>query len=456
MKVGKLKKDRRYDSRNDKQYGIQTYGENNNYPQQVMMIVDSSATGKPCVDVYSKFISGRGFIDKEFYRKVINRKGQTNDYILNQISRDFALIGGFAIHVNYNANYQIVEIQHVPVETLRFDKLDESGNFDKIKRHPDWGRQFLQLRKWKKEDIEEFYFFNPDPEVIEAQVMDAGGWPSYKGQILYYSNQGDKVYPLPVYDNVLTDMNTQEGVSNVSNRNARNNFLAAGMLVDFVNTDESEKQENETEKALLEFQGDEESAKIIYIQCDSKEEKPEFISFRGNNFDKDFDSTRKAIKEDIGAAFNQPPILRAEDVGSNFGADLMKNAYNYYNSVIENERLAIERVFAQIFKNWHESVNGNYEIDPLQYTYKNQDINLIPAEILGTLTVNEKRQLIGYEELDDTDNDKTLLAEKIGVGGVQAMVSITSDTNITDDQKRGMLKLLFSLSDEEVLSVIPK
>lgn len=427
MKVGKLKKDNRFDTRNDKSLGIQTYGEKNDYPQQVVEVVSASPTGKPCVSVYSKFIAGRGFVDQSFYKMAVNGKGQTNDYILDQISRDFGIFGGFALHLNYNANFQVTEIQHLPFETVRFEKLDEEGRFNRVALHPDWGRRFTNLRRWKKEDIDFIDLYDPDPKVIIRQVEEAGGWAAYKGQVYYFSNEGEKVYPLPVFDNVLTDMNTQEGISNVSNRNARNNFLTAGMLVDYLNTDESQDQETETEKSLLEYQDDMQAGNMIYTQCKDPSEKPEFIPFKGENYDKTFDSTRKAVREDIGAAFNQPPILRAENVGANFGADLMKNAYKYYNSVTENERYAIERVFEQIFKNWYAPVNWddedgipNYSIDPLSY-----DVRMT-------------------------------LAERIGEKGMDYVMRIIDNERIPQNRQRDMIRRLYELSDEEINDLIPE
>lgn len=418
MRVGKLKKEKNIASRNDKSLGIQTWGENNDYPQQVRAVVRASSTGKSCLSIYQKFISGRGFYDKDFYKLNINDKGQTNDYLLNQICNDFGEIGGFAIHVNYNANYRITDLQHIPIETLRFSALNDDNEFYQVATHPDWGRQFTQLRKWKKEDIEFFYLFNPDPQIIQEQVDEAGGWHLYKGQVFFYSNNGEKTYPSPVYEPVLTDMNTQEGISNVSNRNARNNFLMSGALVDIIDTDESTGQENETEKSLIEFQGDEEACKMMYLSVKSKEEIPTVLDFKGKNYDKEFTETRASVKEDIGQAFNQPPILRSEDVGANFGADLMNNAYNYYNSVTENERLVIERVFTELFKYWKELTSGNYEVEPLSY-----DVEMTLAERLGT----------GFEQL----------------------MRIIENASISSAQKRRMAKRLFDLSEEEINDLIP-
>lgn len=425
MKASILKRDKRFDLRNDRGLGVQSYGEYNDYPQQLIEIVNASGTGKSCVNTYAKFISGKGFEDKDFYKKIVNRFGHTNDYIVDQISKDFAEFGGFAIHVNWNANFQICELQHIPFEQTRFKALDpDTGFFDKVALHPDWGKRFMNLRKWKKDDIQFIDFFNPDPVEIQSQVDAVGGWANYKGQILYYSNEGERVYPLPIFDAVLTDMNTEEGISNVSNRNARNNFLSAGMLINYSNTNKSAAEEKTEDEGQLEstikgFQGDEKAGKIMYVELEDGDTKPEFVSFKGTNYDKEFNVTLASSQANIGKAFNQPPILRAENVGANFGADLMKNAYDYYNSVTENERLIIERAFTTIFKNWFELTDNNYSVIPLSY-----EVEMSLADRLGEKQLTEFMKLL-------------------------------NDSAITPDLKRSIAKTLFGLSEDEANSLIP-
>lgn len=428
MKAKALKRDNRLETRNDRSLGIQTYGDGNDYPQIVEEILDASCTGGSCVDVYAKFISGRGFVDTDFYRKVVNRKWQSNDYILDQISKDYAEYGGFALHVNFNANFKACELQHVPFETVRFERLNEETNdFHRIALHSDWGRKFLNLRKWKKDDIEFIDLFNPDSIEIKAQVDAVGGWKNYKGQIYYFSNRGEKAYPIPIYDSVLTDMNTEEGISNVSNRNVRSNFLTAGMFINYINNNDSPAnsegkpitEDSGIETALKGFQGDEKAGKLLYIELEDGDTKPEFVSFKGTNYDKEFNVTEESVQNNIGRRFNQPPILRAENVGANFGADLMKNAYDYYNSVIENERLNIERVFTSIFQHWFEPASGNFSIIPLNYSAK------------------------------------VTLAERLGEKGFDQLIKIAENTTLNTETKRKMAKRLFDLTDEELNDLIP-
>lgn len=42
---------------------------------------------------------------------------------------------------------------------------------------------------------------------------------------------GKFVYPVPIYDKVVTNLSIDEGLDNVKYRNVRNNFLVAGMVV---------------------------------------------------------------------------------------------------------------------------------------------------------------------------------------------------------------------------------
>ncbi|MCL1936819.1 MAG: hypothetical protein FWF52_00280 [Candidatus Azobacteroides sp.] len=413
MKIGKIKKDKRYESRNDKSLGIQTFGENNDYPQQVMEIVGASCTGSSCIDVFSKFIAGQGFNDSDFFNLTINKEGQTNDVLLNLITRDFAMFNGFAIHINYNANYKATQLNFVPFETIRLGSLDDNGTYNTVSIHWDWGRRMTQIRRWSKEDIIVIDLFDPNPQAIEEQVFKAGGWEAYKGQVYYYSGNRANNYPLPKYDSVLTDMSTEEGIANISYRNTRNNFLISGMLIDILEKNESEDQENENEKNLLEFQGDEEAVKIMYTSVESREAIPQFVKFSGQNYDKEYTVTREKVKNDIGRSFNQPPILRAEDVGSNFGADALRNSYDYYNSVTEVERLQVERVFTQIFQYWNGDLFDDFSIVPLSY------------------------------------GQKVALFDRFGKDGIEKMNEILN-SSIETEMKKRRLKTIFDLTDAEL------
>ena len=89
----------------------------------------------------------------------------------------------------------------------------------------------------------------------------------------------------------------------------------------------------------------------------------------------------------------------------------------------------------------------------------------------GYMSRNEVRGLEGLTNLDgldillypqnesivsnDSEANEVLLAERLGVGGTQSLVSILQDPALSDEQKKAMLKLLFGFTDEELDSLFP-
>ena len=417
MKVAILKTEQQLQSRNDRLLGIQSYGERNDYPQKVMEVVGASITGGACVEQFGRFLFGRGFSQRDFFQAIVNPKGQTADDVLEHVARDFAMFGGFALHVNWNALYEITSVNAIPFEWLRFEALDADYKFNRVALHPDWGRRYTQLRRFRKADIEWFDFFDPDPKEIAEQVRAAGGWRKWNGQILYYSRRGPKSYPLPVYDSALTDMSAEEGLSNVAYRNIRNNFLPAGMFIDHNNGEKGKRQAEETKEQLSEFQGDTKAGRILYLNLDEGDIEPVFRPFESNNTDQKFRRSDEKVPDRIGAAFCQPPILRAKDVGSNFGATAMREAHDYYNSQTESERQTLERVMRDVFQHFA----GIATLNP------DDDYSILPKVYDVTQT----------------------LAEKLG-DRTDKVLEILFDMSKSENAKRVVLAKVFGLDDEDI------
>lgn len=76
MRVHDLKKksDNRFRTNYQQALGIQTYGEDNLYPQTFRNIVAASSTASECADRFADFIEGNGFREVSFSEYVVNRK----------------------------------------------------------------------------------------------------------------------------------------------------------------------------------------------------------------------------------------------------------------------------------------------------------------------------------------------------------------------------------------------
>lgn len=384
MRVHELKKksSKRVDVRYLQTLGIQTYGEDNLYPQTFRNILAASPTGAECLDRFADFIEGNGFRDVPFSESVVNRKGDTADDIHALVCRDVAYYNGLALHVNYNIYGDIVELHHVPFENCRLAESDDNGYVGKIAIHPDWSGQKTRggkVIKVAKENIDYIDVFNPDKRVVAAQIEAAGGIEYYKGQVLWVSLSGKDIYPTGKGDRVVTEMSTDEGLANVKYRNVRNNFLPAAMIFTKKGTNitfdqdgneiDSRDDDDSFSDSLLQLQGDTNCGKLMEVTLETDEDKPEVVTLNSKNYDKEFTVTDISVTERIYSAFGQEPwyCIRIGKVG--FSGDILEDAFEYYNSIVSKQQRLIERTFTRVFRHFYEAVNASndFSVEPLKY-----------------------------------------------------------------------------------------
>lgn len=375
MNVKTAKKPRpRFDTSYIARFGMQAYGEDNLYPQNLQRITSASGTAVTCLSRYAKFVEGGGMADGG--AAVINHHGMTVDDLLHDIANDVAEFGGFALHINYNVLGYPTEIQHQPFEACRLAEADDFGNVAHILVHPDWKGDVTRAGKRLRVDektIKRFPVFNPDPSVVMQQIASVGGIQNYHGQIAWFSMAGRWVYPTPIYDAAITEISTDEGLGNIKYRNARNNFLTSCMLitkkgVPKIDPDSGREIETSmiTDEDLRQFQGDENTSKMLVVELENDEDKPEVVSFPVTNYDKDFSVTDASVVERIYAQFHQE-LFHAIRIGKlGFSGDVMRDAYDYYAGEVTNEQRFIQRGLTAVTRNM-EGAAYDWRIKPLKY-----------------------------------------------------------------------------------------
>jgi len=373
--------ERRFDVPYMSNLGIQAWGYNNLYPQELLALVYASESASTCMDRYITFIQGNGFKIVDFSETVINRMDETADDLVQQISFDVANFRGFAIHVNYNIFGQIVELHHIPFENCRLTESDDDGYVGKIAIHPDWTGKLKRNGKIitvAKQNIDYIDIFNPAKEIVFSQIEKAGGIENYKGQILWISEAGKQTYPKAVHDSVVSQMSTEEGLGNISNRNAKNGLFPGKAIVIKKGQDVPKKEDDEGEsyqpedngvkEAFANVQSDMNVGNIIIFEIDNDDEIPKILDLQGANYDKDFTVTTTTASQKIYSAFNQEIWHRILNGSIGFSSDILTNAYEYYSTVTNKERRMIERAFDKIFKHWYDVPNPSFDftVQPLK------------------------------------------------------------------------------------------
>lgn len=364
--------------------GVQSYDKDNLYPQNVLRIVSASATGSGCLERYKDFMEGDGLASAVLSEVKVNRQGETLADINALICDDMATFDGFALHINYNEQGQPVELHAVPFENVRLCEPNAEGIVTHVALHPDWAGATTWAGEKVKvvaENVDYIDIYNPDPSVVRAQMANAGGISFYKGQVLYVSSAGYLRYPLAFFDAVLTDMSTDEGISNLMLRNARNNFMPAGAFVHFTgqgSPDGEEDYDSGYSETLKSLQGDMNALAILDIECENRDEIPEFVPFTGKNIDKDFTATDAAVKESIYAKFGQEAFLAVRLGKLGFSGTIMAEANDDYARRCIKRQKRITRALVDVMSKWHEPLIVTPDLDslrilPLTYAVKTID-----------------------------------------------------------------------------------
>lgn len=350
---------------------VQQWGDNNLYPQELRNVINSSRNGRTCVDRKAAYVEGNGLASQALSAFVCNIAGDAVDDVLHAISEDVAYYDAFALHVNYDVQGRIVSVAHVPFEQCRLAEPDSYGVVREVLLHPDWvgntTRNGNRVRV-NEEAVERFPVFDPRPGVVMREIERAGGIDGYRGQIVYISRAGRNAYPMPIADVIIPDMSTDEGLATISHRNVRCNFTPAGMLI-LKRGQGANSDNDDTAEQVARLQGDEKTGKILVAEIDTPEDKPEFVNFSGENYDKAFTETAKDVVDNIYAVFNQEGFARLRTGSIGFTGDLINDVKVEYAQQVKRYQRMISRTLKVIFENWASGAPyagaADVEIEPL-------------------------------------------------------------------------------------------
>lgn len=436
----------------NKQLGILSWDSDNNYPARMRIILANSVTSVNCHRVYSRFVMGRGLADETFAKAIVNPDGDTADRVVRRLVKDKGFINAVACHVTYNGLFEKVAVKNIPIENVRF-AIDK----DKIAVHPNWEKR-KDKKRFNAKEIEFFWPYSTDPEVIQSQIDQDGGLENYRGQVFYWSPNGLE-YTVCEWDASAEDAQTEAGTKIFRHRTVTQNFLPSQYIIvdDIETSDEDTKGNNDESFAdvitatVKQFQSPENAAAVMIIQKPSPEttfqlEVPDLQHFDGM-YEKTESSTENALLR--GWMMPRPLILEGGDSLFTSG-EVLRAASEFYISITEDDRLELNEIILELFSNWEENIcpSEDYSVLPLTIQKK------IEEPYFPYFTKNEIRESVGGAPVEEQDAEKKMLVETISVGGTQALVAILTDVNLSDDQKKGILKKLFNFSDEEVTLVM--
>jgi hypothetical protein len=232
------------------------YGEDNNYYQYLIDIYNGSPTNHACINGISEMIFGKGL-------DALDSSNKPNEYaqmisllkedVIRKITYDYYLMGGAAIQVIYGkGRKKIVQIEHIPVETLRAEKSSEKGEIDAYYYHHDWSSYKTS------DDLKRIPAFGKSKEPIEILFIKP-----YKAGYYYYSP--------PAYTGGLQYAELEAEVSNFHMNNIKNG-LSPSMIINMNNGIPNEEERSLIEQKIAQkFTGSSNAGRFILSFNDNTE-----------------------------------------------------------------------------------------------------------------------------------------------------------------------------------------
>lgn len=357
----------------DKRLEIYNNGEDNLYPERIDRLIRNSVTASTASDIMVQYLLGKGF--GEIDDKIIN--SEKNIKLIDfaeDVAKDVVDQKGVFVHVKYNANNKASSYSVIPFEWCRVGKKDNKDYNGKILVCSDWS-------KAKKDSIKILDVYNPIPEVIEAQVKEAGGYEKYKGQVYYYNCDRKYYYPLSRIHSVQDDCDSEPQAAIYKNRNLRKGFFGKTLVLTKPLVDDGqetiidengneianpkylkERSEADDFKDTVEsFVGADNVGGALLVEVehtfDKIDEAFKIVNIE-SNIDADvFQNTETSVRENILIAFNNLPIdlVKASSGFFNSGDTIRANKETYWENT-SKERSILNSILKELFKVYKEEI----------------------------------------------------------------------------------------------------
>lgn len=343
-------------------------GANNLYPNEVEGVINNSPTAFRCANLMARYIEGKGIVHPDGRlipygeQPILNpAKGYRTTDILALAAKNLSYQNGVYFHVIYGINDEGNPFQK-GIDVLNYTKCRKSKEDDEdypgMILYKNWEKK--ESFRAKKEETYKFYPYNPNTEIVIAQIKaDAGvkdedefdiyeAIKHYRGQVYYLNLNPDQVYASSLLDSVYNDADTEYRIGLYNNSQARIGFLGKTI---FLTQGLDEETSEEIKEDLAEFMGAAESANLYHLDVEQSDDLDKVLKIhqlKPQFDDKLFSETKTTSRKNILGAFNNvPEILILAGDGALFGtsSDTYQEAKLFYSEQTEREREQLERAF---------------------------------------------------------------------------------------------------------------
>jgi hypothetical protein len=302
------------------------YGDNNNYPDYLIELFDSSPIHQSIINLKARLTMGKGlrFSDKlkgnqktiaeEFLAKA-NTDNEDADSVMEKIIYDRLIFNGYTAFVaNDIQNKKFRSIYHMPFNAFRKEVKEEGLIFSDFWAYDKFGKPVMGGYLPRERRYYDAYEVNKKSGIL------------WKGR---YS-PGFRIYPKPEYISAITSIETDAEINRFHCNNVKTGF-AAGYAIEFIGIDPTPQEKSILEAEISEkFTGSLNAGEIMIFYSPTLDRSIKIHPMRPNELDKQYIETAKKVMQDILIAHNvpNPAMIGIETpgklAGSSEGGEAMK------------------------------------------------------------------------------------------------------------------------------------
>ena len=383
----------------DQENDLVSFGKDNRLPYDLLNYYTNSSIHRAIIQKKTNMFNGTGImfenvddkIDKKTQKFIDKVNPQQNmEQLLSQIGLDFFIYGGSYLQIIWSRNGKsIVEIYHMPFYKMRSGKTNSKNNVEEFYYNPS-NEKTDEYRRYTMEDgLIKFVSFNTEKNKSKPQIL-----------YIKKDEPSNDYYAYPDYISSLVDLDTNVEISNFHNSALYNGFNP-GMMVIFEGVEPSMEEKDTFMKGInAKYKGSDNAGRVIVFYSDG-ENAPQIKQLEISNMDKKFEVLEKTITNNIVSGHQIPRCLASLEQPGSLGntKELISATQVFIESYIKPYQKLILLTINKIM-----NINKMSEIEIL-----NPNMNMINAVIKPelVLTINEQRNYIGYEDLEDEIKDTT-------------------------------------------------
>ena len=300
------------------------WGTDNRYPEYLYGLYESCATLQAVINGTADFIMGN---ELEFFKDVVNKKGETIEDILSKVVMDYLIYGGFALQIIKNPFGQVVEIYWIDINKLRSDEKNEVFFYS-----DDWSKSLGRVK----------YMVYPK----------FGQGDDNATSIFYFKNKKSrKTYPTPIYNAAIDSAEIERKISDFHLNEISNNFLTS-KIINFNNGTPDDEMKLEIENSInAKFTGSENAGRIMVSFNENKDSETTVTNLGEDGFADRYSALSERVVSQIFTAFRATPnIFGLPTQTTGFNEQEYEGSFKIYNrTAVRPAQKDIVRAFEFIY-----------------------------------------------------------------------------------------------------------